>query len=69
MQEVVLVNSTHKNSQDTRLLDALGAANSSTRLQAALAVGTHSDPGLVDALVARCAIEPDFFVRDMLTWA
>jgi HEAT repeat protein len=47
----------------------LGAGNSSTRLQAALAVGTHSDPGLVDALVARCAIEPDFFVRDMLTWA
>ncbi|MBC8091167.1 MAG: HEAT repeat domain-containing protein [Pseudonocardia sp.] len=31
--------------------------------------GTRSDPGLVDALVARCAIEPDFFVRDMLTWA
>jgi HEAT repeat protein len=47
----------------------LGAGNSSTRLQAALAVSTHSDPGLVDALVARCAIEPDFFVRDMLTWA
>jgi len=66
---VVPVNSTHRNSQDTRLLDALGAGNSSTRLQAALAVGAHSDPGLVDALVARCAIEPDFFVRDMLTWA
>lgn len=66
---MVPVNSTHRNSQDTRLLDALGAGNSSTRLQAALAVGTHSDPGLVDALVARCAIEPDFFVRDMLTWA
>ena len=66
---MVPVNSTHRNSQDTRRLDALGAGNSSTRLQAALAVGTHSDPGLVDALVARCAIEPDFFVRDMLTWA
>jgi HEAT repeat protein len=24
---------------------------------------------LLDVLVARCAIEPDFFVRDMLTWA
>jgi HEAT repeat protein len=57
------------NAQDTRLLDALGAANSSTRLQAALAIGTNPDPGLVDALVARCASEPDFFVRDMLTWA
>lgn len=57
------------NTQDTRLLDALGAASSSTRLQAALAIGTNPDPGLVDALVARCAVEPDFFVRDMLTWA
>ena len=66
---MVLVNSTHTNSQDTRLLDALGAGNSATRLQAALAVGMRADPGLVDALVARCAIEPDFFVRDMLTWA
>jgi len=47
----------------------LGAANSSARLRAALAAGTRADPGLADALVARCAIEPDFFVRDMLTWA
>ncbi|MEU6077811.1 HEAT repeat domain-containing protein [Micromonospora sp. NPDC047074] len=60
---------TNRNSPDARLRDALSAGNSSTRLQAALAVGTHADPGLVDALVARCAIEPDFFVRDMLTWA
>src|SRR5699024_5674366 len=48
---------------------ALAAGESSTRLQAALAAGTHPDPVLVDELVARCAIEPDFFVRDMLTWA
>ncbi|WP_285485886.1 HEAT repeat domain-containing protein [Amycolatopsis taiwanensis] len=66
---MVPINSTQKNSQDTRLLNALGAGNSSTRLQAALAVGTRPDPSFVDALVARCAIEPDFFVRDMLTWA
>ncbi|MEV6139508.1 HEAT repeat domain-containing protein [Nocardia sp. NPDC051990] len=52
-----------------RLLDALAAGNSSSRLEAALAVGTRPEPGFVDALVARCAIEPDFFVRDMLTWA
>jgi HEAT repeat protein len=52
-----------------RLLDALAAGHSPTRLKAALAAGTYPDPGLVDALVARCAIEPDFFVRDMLTWA
>ncbi|MFE7743914.1 HEAT repeat domain-containing protein [Nocardia sp. NPDC057455] len=66
---MVPINSAHRTSHDTRLLDALAARNSSTRLQAALAVGTHPDDGFVDALVARCAIEPDFFVRDMLTWA
>jgi len=66
---VVHINSTHGTSQDTRLLDALAAGNSSTRLQAALAAGTQADPGLLEMLVARCAVEPDFFVRDMLTWA
>lgn len=69
MQEVVPINSAHRNSHDARLLQALSAGDSSTRLQAALTVGTHPDDGFVDALVARCAIEPDFFVRDMLTWA
>ncbi|MEU2030314.1 HEAT repeat domain-containing protein [Nocardia amamiensis] len=63
------MNSTHRNPQGTRLLDALAAEKSSTRLAAALAVGTYPEPGYVDALVERCAIEPDFFVRDMLTWA
>ncbi|GAA2526985.1 HEAT repeat domain-containing protein [Pilimelia columellifera] len=48
---------------------ALSAEASSTRLQAALAVGTRPDPDTVDVLVERCAVEPDFFVRDMLTWA
>lgn len=55
--------------QDLRHVDALGAERPSTRLQAALTLGTHPGPGLVDALVARCAVEPDFYVRDMLTWA
>lgn len=64
------MNSTQMNSQLTRLIEALGAGDSSTRLQAALTIGTRPDgPGLVEALVARCAIEPDFYVRDMLTWA
>ncbi|RSN54321.1 hypothetical protein DMH01_35835 [Amycolatopsis sp. WAC 04182] len=54
---------------DTPLLDALGAEDSSTRLKAAMAAGTRPDPRFTDALVARCAVEPDFFVRDMLTWA
>lgn len=66
---MVPIHSTPRNTPDTRLLDTLGAGNPSTRLQAVLTVGTRPSPGLVDALVARCGIEPDFFVRDMLTWA
>ncbi|WP_280423220.1 HEAT repeat domain-containing protein [Nocardia carnea] len=66
---MVTINSTHRNSQHTQLVGALAARDSSTRLQAALSAGTHPVPEFVDALVQRCAIEPDFFVRDMLTWA
>ena len=54
---------------DADLIVALAADDDSTRLKAALAVGSNPDPSLVDALMARCAIEPDFYVRDMLTWA
>lgn len=52
-----------------KALPALESNNSSVRLQAALAVGASPDPRLIDKLIERCAIEPDFFVRDMLTWA
>ena len=58
--------------QDTHTIRALrGLENpsSSVRLRAALAVGTTPDPRFVDKLVERCAIEPEFYVRDMLTWA
>ncbi|MFE2985976.1 HEAT repeat domain-containing protein [Streptomyces sp. NPDC059262] len=58
--------------QDTdaiRALQGLEDSRSSVRLRAALAVGTAPDPGFVDKLIQRCAIEPEFFVRDMLTWA
>lgn len=51
------------------LIDALRADSSSDRLRAALQAGTTPDAALIDPLVARCAVEPDFFVRDMLTWA
>ncbi len=44
-------------------------ADSSVRMQAAMAAGTSKDAGAVDLLVERCGVEPDFFVRDMLTWA
>ncbi|ROZ98593.1 HEAT repeat domain-containing protein [Gordonia sp. OPL2] len=55
--------------QQARLIAALSAPQSSTRLQAALAAGTEPHESFVDELVRRCAVEPDFFVRDMLTWA
>jgi len=57
------------NSETQQLIAALAAGDASTRLKAALAIGADPEPGLVDLLVARCAIEPDFYVRDMLTWA
>ncbi|MFC7728118.1 HEAT repeat domain-containing protein [Actinomadura keratinilytica] len=53
----------------TRALRGLENGSSSVRLRAAMAVGAAPDPGFVDKLIERCAVEPDFFVRDMLTWA
>ncbi|MFD9603049.1 HEAT repeat domain-containing protein [Streptomyces sp. NPDC059970] len=58
--------------QDThtiRALQGLEDSRSSVRLRAALAVGTTPDPRFVDKLIERCAIEPEFYVREMLTWA
>ncbi|MFD5183697.1 HEAT repeat domain-containing protein [Streptomyces sp. NPDC058372] len=52
-----------------RALGGLEDGRSSVRLRAALAVGTAPDPRFVGPLVERCAVEPEFFVRDMLTWA
>ncbi|WP_329080821.1 HEAT repeat domain-containing protein [Streptosporangium sp. NBC_01469] len=53
----------------TRALQGLEDSRSSVRLRAAMAIGTAPDPRFVDKLVERCAIEPEFYVRDMLTWA
>ncbi|GAB2515914.1 hypothetical protein CATRI_10785 [Corynebacterium atrinae] len=52
-----------------QLQQAFDAPAASTRLQAALAAGTSPQPGFAPSLVAQCGREPDFFVRDMLTWA
>lgn len=52
-----------------RALQGLEDGRSSVRLRAALAVGTAPDPRFVDRLVERCGVEPEFYVRDMLTWA
>ncbi|MGD9607505.1 MAG: HEAT repeat domain-containing protein, partial [Leucobacter sp.] len=48
---------------------ALSADDSSDRLQAALTAGTRPDEAYLEPLLDRCAVEPDFYVRDMLTWA
>ncbi|MDG3014419.1 HEAT repeat domain-containing protein [Speluncibacter jeojiensis] len=48
---------------------ALRGGDPSTRLRAALSAGTDPDRRLIAVLVERCADEPDFFVREMLTWA
>ena len=53
----------------SHLRAALAVSDSSARLQAALAAGTDPFPEYVESLVERCAVEPDFYVRDMLTWA
>ncbi|CAL9638678.1 HEAT repeat domain-containing protein [Streptomyces sp. Tu 3180] len=52
-----------------RALEGLEHGDPAVRLRAALAVGTAADPRSVGTLVGRCAVEPDFHVRDMLTWA
>lgn len=51
------------------LANALTAEVPSDRLQAALTAGTHPDDSYLDPLIERCATEPDFYVRDMLTWS
>lgn len=52
-----------------RLRNALSVADASARMQAALTAGTHADDAYLAVLIERCAVEPDFYVRDMLTWA
>jgi HEAT repeat protein len=51
------------------VLRGLRSDNPSVRLRATMAVGSNPDPLLVDELIERCAIEPEFSVREMLTWA
>jgi hypothetical protein len=69
-EEVVSVTMTGQDADAIRALQGgLEDGRSSVRLRAALEVGTAPDPRFVDKLVERCAIEPEFFVRDMLTWA
>lgn len=68
-KEVVSMTTTRQDMDAIRALQGLEDRRSSVRMRAALAVGTTPDPRFVDKLIERCAIEPDSFVRDMLTWA
>ncbi|QES10891.1 HEAT repeat domain-containing protein [Streptomyces venezuelae] len=68
-QEVVPMTMAEQDTDAMRAFRRLGDDSASVRLRATLAVGTDPDPRFVDGLVDRCAIEPEFSVRDMLTWA
>jgi HEAT repeat protein len=54
---------------EDRLRAALEAESASARLQTAMAAGLRPSDSYIGTLVERFAVEPDFFVRDMLTWA
>lgn len=51
------------------LKSMLASDDQSVRLKAALAAGTYPQPDFVDVLISQCTHEPDFFVRDTLSWA
>jgi HEAT repeat protein len=51
---------------NTHLITALAAGDESVRLKAVLAIGSSPDPALLEALVERCAVEPDFYVPRLI---
>jgi HEAT repeat protein len=51
------------------LKSLLESPDKSVRLQATLAAGTYPEDAYIEVLVAQCAHETDFFVRDTLSWA
>ncbi|MFF8818695.1 HEAT repeat domain-containing protein [Leucobacter sp. NPDC015123] len=48
---------------------ALTSPDSSARLQAAMTAGSRPRAEYVEVLVARSGVEPDFSIRETLTWA
>lgn len=54
---------------EDRLRRALEAESASARLETAMAAGLRPRNAYIEILVERCAVEPDFFVRDVLSWA
>ena len=51
------------------LAEILADPDPSVRLNAVLAAGIRPSASDLDTLVVQCAAEPDFQVREMLTWA
>ncbi len=51
------------------LQELLSSSDQSVRLKAALSAGTFPQSEYIPILVSQCAHEPDFFVRDTLSWA
>lgn len=51
------------------LRSLLDSPDQSVRLKAALAAGTYPEDEFIEVLIEQSAIEPDFFVRDTLSWA
>ncbi|WP_374224556.1 HEAT repeat domain-containing protein [Micromonospora sp. C51] len=63
------MNTSQAATETARMLRGLEHGDPSVRLRAALAAGTTPDRQLIAKLVERCAVEPEFSVREMLTWA
>lgn len=57
------------NSKKDALREALSNSDSTKRLNIVMNVGTFPDDEYIDALIDQFAYEPDFYVRDTLTWA
>ncbi|MFJ3960975.1 HEAT repeat domain-containing protein [Streptomyces sp. NPDC090036] len=63
---------TEEEGQDPRAVRALRGledGNASVRMRAAMGIGLDPQLCFVEKLVEQCAIEPDFSVRETLTWA
>ena len=52
-----------------RLSNLFASSDQSVRLNAALMAGTYPQSKFIEILISQCATEPDFFVRDTLSWA
>ncbi|MFE2144756.1 HEAT repeat domain-containing protein [Streptomyces sp. NPDC059456] len=68
-EEVVPMAMAEPGTDVMRAVEGLEGDSPPVRLRAAMAVGTTPHPGAIGKLIERCAVEPDFHVREMLTWA